>query len=371
MANIQRGGARHFAKPYVDAGILFKVLEEEIELVKNLGAYELISKNNSPDPHGLVHALPLWERLLKVEASGEIHSQPMRTALLDLLAQNPELNSSSRHSGQVWVNLKHQRLDCILFHVRKLQREGLTVAAAKLSKSDFLKLRDGLKLLKLEDALEKASCRKRPLEKEPCTALVPVEAESKRRVLKKESSDVSLDGKGFPKLFASSPEPSPQKAKASSSPPAPPLAFSRRRSGQLVSLEKEELQDLLGIAPKKKPALGKAKAVGKAKALEKAKKHKKTNAKAKAQPQPEAGGNKRKPWLKINLVNAKKPKRTYLVGTTDPKIPSRIIVEVSAARCPGCHKEAIEEIWHALEKDSLTKAEARDFKEQLLKKWGY
>ena len=35
------------------------------------------------------------------------------------------------------------------------------MAAAKLSTSDFLKLRNGLKLLKLEDALEKASCRKK------------------------------------------------------------------------------------------------------------------------------------------------------------------------------------------------------------------
>ena len=59
------------------------------------------------------------------------------------------------------------------------------------------------------------------------------------------------------------------------------------------------------------------------------------------------------------------------MGTTDPKIPLRIIVEVSAARCPGCHKEAIKEIWHAMEKDSLTKAEARDFKEKLLEQWGY
>ena len=66
-----------------------------------------------------------------------------------------------------------------------------------------------------------------------------------------------------------------------------------------------------------------------------------------------------------------KTERTYLMGATDPKIPKRIIVEVSAARCPGCHKEAIEEIWHALEKDSVAKTEARDFKEQLLKKWGY
>ena len=175
-----------------------------------------------------------------------------------------------------------------------------------------------------------------------------------------------MDGKGFPKIFASSPEPSPQKAKASSSSAAPPLAFSRRRGGQLTSLEKEELQDLLGIAPKKKPALGKAKALRKAAA-----KKPKKKAKAKAQPKPEAGGSQRKQWLKINLVNAKKPERTYLMGTTDPKIPSRIIVEVSAARCPGCHKEAIKEIWHALEKDSLTKAEARDFKEKLLEQWGY
>ena len=45
MSDSQRGGARHFAKRYVDAGILFRVLEEEMERVRNLGQYELISKN--------------------------------------------------------------------------------------------------------------------------------------------------------------------------------------------------------------------------------------------------------------------------------------------------------------------------------------
>ena len=102
--------------------------------------------------------------------------------------------------------------------------------------------------------------------------------------------------------------------------------------------------------------------MGKAKALveDAAKKHNKNKTKAKAQPKSEAGGNKRMPWLKINLVNVKKPERTYLMGTTDSKIPKRIIVEVSAARCPGCHKEAIEEIWHALEKPKQRQETSRN-----------
>ena len=128
-----RGGARHFAKPYVDSGLVYKVLSEHQETLHNLGPYEHCSRANAPDPKGLVKTLPLWKGLLRLESSGEIHARPMRTALISLLADAPELNST-KYSGQVWVNLKLERINAILYHVRKLGRESLTAAAAKLTR---------------------------------------------------------------------------------------------------------------------------------------------------------------------------------------------------------------------------------------------
>ena len=131
-----KGGARHFQKPYIDSGLLYKVLADNVLVLKNLGSYEHVSKANCPCPKGLVHTIGLWKSVLKLEPSAEVHPQPLRTALISLLAERPELNCTSS-SGQVWANLRMERISCILFHVRKLGREGATAAAAKLCRDDF------------------------------------------------------------------------------------------------------------------------------------------------------------------------------------------------------------------------------------------
>ena len=51
-----RGGARHFAKPLVDADVLFSILSANEELVADLGSYEHLSKAYAPDPKGLCTA---------------------------------------------------------------------------------------------------------------------------------------------------------------------------------------------------------------------------------------------------------------------------------------------------------------------------
>ena len=49
MEYSKRGGARHFAKPHVDSGILFTILSAQMDIVADLGAYEVISRTNAPD----------------------------------------------------------------------------------------------------------------------------------------------------------------------------------------------------------------------------------------------------------------------------------------------------------------------------------
>ena len=45
-----KGGARHFAKPYLEPSVLLQVLEKHQGLVKDLGQYELVSRNAAINP---------------------------------------------------------------------------------------------------------------------------------------------------------------------------------------------------------------------------------------------------------------------------------------------------------------------------------
>ena len=131
----------------------------------------------------------------------------------------------------------------------------------------------------------------------------------------------------------------------------------------------------MGKKPLKRPASALEKAVKRpASALEKVEK---------AKPNKEAGKKKeknhaktslekekRKPWLKIKKTVGKKNPRAYLTGTTEKGGKLKLIVEVSGARCPDWYSQMIDEIWTSLEKEALTKSEARDLREELCKKWG-
>ena len=382
-----RGGARHFSKCWVDSGLIYKVFTNHLEILKDLGSYEHQSKTNSPCPKGLLHTMPLWKGLLGLESSGEIHSAPLRTALIAVLAGNPEMNDS-KSSGSVWSNLKLERLTCILAHVRKMGKENLNVAAAKLTRDEFIKLQKGLALLDMSSALEKAKAvesQKKDLENakslerdqkalekanskaSTCTALVPYEP---NRKLKKENSDASMDANGYPTMFQSSEEGSPQKGQTAKAAVAPAISIARRRPGQLISLEKDELQTALGLG---KPSLKRpAAALGKASGKTKSKK-KKRGKKEQAFKKSKAflGKEARKPWMVIRRTVAKKGnQRAYLMGTTEENGKLHLIVEVSQARCPMGYVAIIDEVKKSLEKDSLTKVEALQMREKLCQKWG-
>ena len=118
-----RGGNRNPAKPWVDVGLLHECLEKHGAMMINLGSYEHINSCSAPNAKALVDLQPLWSDLVKLEPSGMIHSQPLRQALLSLLVEMPELNASE-HSGQVWCNLEVERMNCMLTHCRKLQRDS-------------------------------------------------------------------------------------------------------------------------------------------------------------------------------------------------------------------------------------------------------
>jgi hypothetical protein len=118
-----KGGARHEVKPWVDFGLLYKCLEKHQKLVADLGAYEHVSSQAAPNAKALLELKDLWTGLLELSPVGSIQSQPLRQALISLLTSIPELNSG-KHSGAVWANLKIERFNCMLKHVRQLGRNS-------------------------------------------------------------------------------------------------------------------------------------------------------------------------------------------------------------------------------------------------------
>ena len=66
LAMASRGGARHFAKPIVDVGLLLTQLTAHKSLVKDFGAYEAISRTGSVGFMGIMHNLDLIKSLVKV-----------------------------------------------------------------------------------------------------------------------------------------------------------------------------------------------------------------------------------------------------------------------------------------------------------------
>ena len=372
-----RGGARHHAKPFVDSGILYKCLEKHEGILSDLGGYEHVSITQAPDPKGLVHCMPLWKELVRVEPCGETHGQPLRAAMLSLLTERPELNKSN-HSGAVWVNLKLQRLTCLLAHVRKVGRDAscLSPIAAKLNRQEYTMLLDSLKLMELPPlekgdgaketamvVLEKAGSLPTGLEKRSNKGNPPapaLEKAGKNKRMKQRSSDVSMDALGYPVMFASSPE------DLGKGPSLGKLPVSKQRPGHRLFAEAEDLQNALGYRPSSSagPGLEKPKAKAKGKAKAKAKATAKTMAKKPAALEKAC----RKPWKRLRMTCAKKPERAYLQGSTDGG-KLHLIVECSAARCAQYHG-VISKIKAALEKDWLTKDEARQLREDLCHKHG-
>ena len=372
-----RGGARHFAKPLVDADVLFSILSANEELVADLGSYEHLSKTYAPDPKGLLHCLDLWKALVKAEPSGSCHMRPMRQALLSLLVKKPHLNTTT-HSGEVWANLRVERITCILMHVRKVKRDGLeALLAAKLSRDEMALVDHGLQLLSLpplekggtSDALGKADALRKAsaLEKAESSkalgedlAIVPFVSEKKqKRKLQENSSDPSLDGLGFPKMFAS-PEQLGKAASQAASPADPQRK--KRRTGQRVLENSQNLHSSLGyggktVPNKKRPAASLEKVAKADKNLKESKRKKKEFGKD--------SSKKRQEWFKLYTTWPKCPERGYITGIQKEGGKKILIVEVTK-KMSLYYQDIVAEIRDALEKESITKEEAVSMRSELL-----
>jgi hypothetical protein len=402
MSGQGRGGARHKAKPYIDTGLLFKVLNKHEELVADMKGYEVVSRNSAVDPKALHALLPLVNDLLGLVPSAEVHPGPLRQALYQMIQQKPVLNTS-KFKGSVWIQMRAERLGTLLFHVRRLGRGiGDQSLCTNLTGLEYSMVQDTLKKVQLPDdepqpsdkskvALKKAqgaatlkkdaatlkkdaaTLKKdaATLKKDAATlkkgaktlkkgaATLKKDVQQSRK-LKKTRSDVSVDSFGIPKELAS-----PLKASDAS----PPRIWNKKRFGQKQSTAREasedeghvNLQEAMGF---KKPAAALKKAKTASKPLKKDLKSKKPATSSplkKGKALKKAG---REPWVKIRKTMAKKPERAYLVGAHHTLEKVKLIVEVSHKKSVH-YSWVIDKIWEALLKDHLTKAEAVRMREEL------
>ena len=356
-----RSGPRHKAKPHLDTDLLYQILVDHKDLVQDMGSYEYIGTSSAPDIKGLVRNMDLWVALGKAEPTAEVAPAPLKQALLSLLTNHTEMNNS-KHRGEVWVQLRANRITILLAHVRKVKRDGnlaLEKAAARLCMADFHLLQNGLKHIQPTPVL--------PLEKGPLEKGKEATPQKGDRRLSKNDSDVSMDLNGWPKFESPSKqslkkEQSLEKDEQSLGKDEQPLEKGevassslarKRKAGQRLLEKAEDLQEAMGIGLASPKALGKAKA--KAKTLEKA--------------EPLEKGV-RKPWVKIKKTKAEKPiLRAYLQGSTEEGEKLHLIVEVTSKRSDH-YEKIIDEIHESLEKDSLTKPEALALREELCSKYG-
>ena len=104
-----KGGARHFSKPFIESGLMLKVLLKHEALIKNFKVYELLSRNSAVDPSSMVHALEFVCDILELEPQCEIHPAPLRNGLLSMLQSKPSVNNTE-HNGAVWVHMRAERI---------------------------------------------------------------------------------------------------------------------------------------------------------------------------------------------------------------------------------------------------------------------
>ena len=341
MAN-KKGGPRHFAKPWVESGLLFDLLSKHEDLMKNFKTYESISSQGAIDPKGIMHAIDFIDDLLEVAPACEVHCQPLRSAFLRVLTAKPHLNQTT-HSGSIWVHQRSERVSVLLSHFRRLARQGTnSKCASSLTALEMAKLNNTLKKVELRDGEEALPA---PLENGDESP------QPSKKKLKKEISDVSMDSKGYPSLLKTPEAVTPEKVDKGKAGPSR-LLQKRSNTCQLmgdVKANPELREAVFGASTKKnkKPA-----------AL------KKPSAALKKNAVPTA----RKKWLSINKTKAKKPERAYLCGTQTIGEKSRLIVEVSRAKSSK-YNMIIDKIKAALEKDQLSKEEAKALKEELCNKY--
>ena len=385
---MSKGGARHFAKPSLDPGLIQRVLKNNTEIIKDFGVYEHISTTSAVNPAGLLYCRMFLQDVLEISPTCMIASQPLRTALLGILEKEPQLNCS-KFNGSTWCSQKAERITVVLTHLRKVARDPSCkrVCAGKLSGFENQQLLNLVSQVDIQDEQPNAG----------------------GKCLKRKVSEASVDSSGFPKVFCSPPklglnrrtgaiasgsavqggqeplgkkaqEPLEKKAQEPLEKKAQePLEKKAKESKEpeendSVPSVGEDLAKAMGFIGLKRPAAGKKAFVKKAHKNKTGQEKKPAasngtkKAFAKKVGKDVADEHVRKKWSKLRVTNASKPERCYITGCHEGSSQLKLIVEVPR-KWTTQYKKVTAIILNKLETDMLTKAEARDLRSVLVDKY--
>ena len=373
-----KGGARHFAKPTTDAGLLLKALKDNVSHVLDMGVYETLSRTGACNPKGLVENADLLYAVIAIEPTAEVHPGPLKAAMLKLLTDEPSLNKS-RFIGNVWITMRMERITTILYHLRRLANDPdlEKFVATRVTGAEYVYLKRLIGMVEVKDTV--VAARVKGLEKEP-QGLEKESTESlekdswdaatvayhedgtpaKKRALKKAISEVSVDEDGFPKMAAS---PIHEPVEKTWTPP--------KRLGSKMSLEiwEEEqhqkmLRTSLGFENPAQPILSSSSSSNKVPLA------KGTLAKCKSKPPLKKANSleKASPWFKLSKTKASKPERSYILGSKSKGEKMKLIVEVPLTWSTQ-YELVVDKLLQALREDNLTKDQARELRSELCKQY--
>lgn len=375
-----RGGSRHRSKPHIESGLLTKVMLRHEDILMNFRGYESCSRNSGADPKGLIHCLDLVNDLLDLEASAEIHPAPLRQSFLHLLTQKPSLNNTCQ-SGSLWVHMRSERLNVLLFHIRRLARSGPTQACVNaLSGQELGRLQNTLKKVVIQETnvpLQNGKEHEKLKGEEEQEEEEEEEEEEEKmprvKKLKVNPSDVSCDSQGFPNMLKS-PQ---QKQKA-----MPPRLL-KKRVGQANKIQEVEadkdLRERMGFEKKpcKKPAAKAKSSCHRPPGLKKPASSKITLGKEDSKGTFAKGCSKKQepealqgdgPWLVLQKTIGKNPERAYVLGTKVKGLQPRLIVQVTKTRSQK-YSWVLDRIIDSLRKENLSKPEAIALREKFCKQY--
>ena len=205
-----KGGPRHKPSPVVDPSILAAVFAKHKESIANFIIYEHISVSQAVRGNGLVQHYNFLKTMLTLCPSGDMPGTSAKAAMLTLVVQCPEINTSIYNSS-VWAGMRCERIGCMLNHLRRLAREPdrLKQAALSMSGQDLAKLKTLINMLQLgvdgslSSGLASGACSDDDATIEGVEAR-EVEVVPRKRLLTKTPSDasqVSVDSQGFPSIL--------------------------------------------------------------------------------------------------------------------------------------------------------------------------
>lgn len=242
MASLHRkgpGGANNRPKPSIDEDVMWRLFSTHEDWV-DMGPYETLSKSQACHGEAIAGMYDFVKDILEVAPTGAFAAGPAKAAMSRIVSAKPKLNTTLFNTV-VFVGGRLDRITTMMFHLRRISsnEKKYAACAAKCTSGALDKLNDLIKLMDISLAEEESTATNYygevPSERGPAsldaegfpavlsdslevpgTEGSPEETPAKRRKLKQEHSDVSMDSDGWPRVLCENPSPAQQTVPKSS-----------------------------------------------------------------------------------------------------------------------------------------------------------